>query len=541
MRFDDDKEDRRHAIALFRKQLLEDLIEADPPRGEISARLADIADKTVVLPGGRERCYSVRTLWSWWSAYRKRGLTGLIPAERSDKHVPREITPEILALAIEKRKEVPSRSTVTIIDILEREGLISAGRLHRSTLDRHLEQAGYSRRRLKTLGDKRYIRMLFERPNQLWVGDYHEAPILFNPRSGRFRTVHLSAFIDHYSRCVPHGQWYDNERIATLEDTFKKALLKRGCADKVYVDWGSVYRSADFAFALAHFNIRLCHSKPYRSEGRGVIERFNRTVTDQFEPEARAARIVELDRLNLLFEGWLEERYHRELHSSTNQPPLERYAQEGFTPRWADPVLVADTFRVRVSRKVHPKTSTVEIDGICFLVENFLRGRWVRVYYDPHDLQDILVYLDKKRVQRAFPAKPNEHPQPHPERPTAAPLGFDYLTALRADYDRRIVEQAKHLSLADWTPDPCFSVSAFLTLCAQMLGKELSPYETEDLTAAFETVGPFSETTCRLALEHAVRLCGRGLHVSVYSHYLRTFHLAAVHELAAQKRKKEKP
>ena len=541
MSFDDDNEDRRRAIALFRKQLLEDLIESDLPRGEISARLAEIAAKAVVLPDGRDRCYSLRTLWSWWSAYRKQGLTGLLPAERSDKGVPREITPELLALAIEKRKEVPSRSTLTIIDILEREGLVSADRLHRSTLDRHLEQAGYSRRRLRTLGDKRYIRMLFERPNQLWVGDYHEAPILFDPRTGRFRTVHLCAFIDHYSRYVPHAQWYTNERLATLEDTFKKSLLKRGCPDKIYVDRGSVYRSADFAFALAHFDIRLCHSKPYQSEGRGVIERFNRTVADQFEPEARAARIVELDRLNLLYEGWLEERYHREIHDSIDQPPLERYAQEGFTPRWADPVLVADTFRVRVTRKVHPKTSTVEIEGVRFLVENFLRGRWVRVYYDPHELQDILVYLKKKRVQRAFVAKPNEPPQPRPERPTAAPPRFDYLVALRADYDRRIVQQAKHLSLSDWTPDPSFSLSAFLALCAQMLGKELSPYESEDLTAVFGAVGPFSETTCRLALEHAVRLCGRGLHVSVYSHYLRIFHLAAVRELATQKRKKEKP
>jgi hypothetical protein len=196
---------------------------------------------------------------------------------------------------------------------------------------------------------------------------------------------------------------------------------------------------------------------------------------------------------------------------------------------------------VRVSRKVHPKTSTVEIDGVRFLVETFLRGRWVRVYYDPHNLGDILVYLKKKRVQRAFVAKPNEPPQPRPERPTTAPPRFDYLAALRADYDRRIVQQAKHLSLSDWTPDPVFSLHAFLALCARMLGKELSSYESEDLTAAFETVGPFSETTCRLALEHAVRLCGRGLHVSVYSHYLRTFHLAAVRELAALKQKKEKP
>ena len=61
-----------------------------------------------------------------------------------------------------------------------------------------------------------------------------------------------------------------------------------------------------------------------------------------------------------------------------------------------------------------------------------------------------------------------------------------------------------------------------------MLGHDLSPYESQELTLAFETVGPFAEKTTRLALEHALKLRGRGLHASVYSHYLRTFHLAAL-------------
>ena len=384
---------------------------------------------------------------------------------------------------------------------------------------------------LKTLFDKRYIRLLFEHPNYLWLGDHHEAPILWVPERQRFRTVHMSAFIDHYSKLVPHGQWYGNEQIATVEDTLKKATLKRGLAGSVYVDWGSAYRSDDFAFALAHLGIRLVHSKAYRSEGRGAIERFNRTVAEQFEPEVRAALIPDLGRINLFFEAWLEERYHRARHESTGQAPLDRFAQEGFTPRWADPVLVADTFRVRVRRKVHSKTSTVEVDGIHFLVETFLRRRWVTVYYDPHALDDILVYLKGTRVQRAFVARPNERPQPYPERPTATPPRFDYLAALRADYDRRIVEAARKVSLSDWTAEPGFSLPAFLDLCAQMLGKDLSPYERDELTLAFQTVGPFSENTSRLALEHALKLRGRGLHVSVYSHYLRTFHLAALREL----------
>jgi hypothetical protein len=253
-------------------------------------------------------------------------------------------------------------------------------------------------------------------------------------------------------------------------------------------------------------------------------------VVEQFEAEARVARIEDVAQLNLLFEGWLEQRYHLAKHSSTGQAPLERFAEDGFVPRWPDPVLVADTFRVRVRRKVHPKTSTVEVDGVSFLVESFLRGRWVRVHYDPHRLEDVLVFRGAQRVQRAFVALPNRRPEPRPEPPTTSPPRFNYLASLRAAYDRRIVQQARKVSFADFTPDPGFTLGRFLELCAQMLGHELSPHERDELTAGFQTVGPFAEKTTRLALEHALKLRGRGLHVSVYAHYLRTFQLAALAE-----------
>lgn len=534
---DDEIDDRRRDVALFRESILDELDAEEQARGDLSARIAELAARSFETPWGRVRSFTQRTLWAWWSRYKRQGLLGLLPKARLDKGVARQITPEVLEAAIQARREVPSRSTKTILDVLVRRQLVPAGSLARSTLDRHLEQAGSSRRRLKTLGAKRYIRLLFERPNQFWIGDYHEAPILYEPRTDSFKTVHLGAFIDHYSKLVPHGQWYPNERIATLEDTFKKAILKRGLTDKVYVDNGSVYRSHAFAFALARLGIRLCRSKPYASEGRGGIERFNRTVVEQFEPEVRAAKITDLDRINLFWEAWLEERYHREKHEATGQAPLDRFVLEGFTPRFPDPALVQDTFRVRARRRVHVKTSTVEVDGVHFLVETFLRGRWVQVYYDPHRLDDILVYLGGKRVQRALPPPLHEKPQPTPERPTAAPLSFDYLAALRAAYDQRVAAAARRLSLSEWMPTPGFGLKAFLDLCAQMLGKDLSPYERDALTASFNTVGPFSEPTSRLALEHALKLRGRGLHVSVYTHYLKTFQLEAFRALG----RKDKP
>ena len=104
------------------------------------------------------------------------------------------------------------------------------------------------------------------------------------------------------------------------------------------------------------------------------------------------------------------------------------------------------------------------VDGTTWLLEavrfgkNEVRGRWVQVHYDPHDLADVLIYRDGQRVQRALPQRPNERPQPRPERPTVTPPAFDYLGALRAEYDRRVVAEARRLSFAEWTPAPTFTL-----------------------------------------------------------------------------------
>ncbi len=60
--------------------------------------------------------------------------------------------------------------------------------------------------------------------------------------------------------------------------------------------------------------------------------------------------------------------------------------------------------------------------------------------------------------------------------------------------------------MSAWTPTDAFTLPAFLDVCATLLGKDLAPYERDDLNTVFRTIGPFSEPTTRLALEHAVKL-----------------------------------
>ncbi|MBR2088010.1 MAG: helix-turn-helix domain-containing protein, partial [Oscillospiraceae bacterium] len=98
---------------------------------------------------------STRTLWRYVDAYNECGMDGLEPKGK----VPGQnviVSKELLAEAIRLRREVPSRSVPTIIQILELEGKVTPGTLKRTTLQRALAGAGYSTAMMKMYQDNGY-------------------------------------------------------------------------------------------------------------------------------------------------------------------------------------------------------------------------------------------------------------------------------------------------------------------------------------------------------------------------------------------------
>ena len=75
--------------------------------------------------------------------------------------------------------------------------------------------------------------------------------------------------------------------------------------------------------ACACLGIRLVHSRPGQPAGRGKIEKFFRTVREQFLVEIGSGReLDDMTQLNTLFTAWVETVYHRRVHSETGQAPI---------------------------------------------------------------------------------------------------------------------------------------------------------------------------------------------------------------------------
>ena len=79
--------------------------------------------------------------------------------------------------------------------------------------------------------------------------------------------------------------------------------------------------------------------------------------------------------------------YHRLVHSTTGQTPLQRWdtGWENRKPDRRDPDVIAEAFRWSAQRKV-TKTATVSLHGNTYQVDPLLAGATVELIYDPFDL-----------------------------------------------------------------------------------------------------------------------------------------------------------
>lgn len=136
----------------------------------------------------------------------------------------------------------------------------------------------------------------------------------------------------------------------------------------------------------ARLGIHLIFCRPYAPEGKGKLERWHRTLRDQFLSELDERRITDLDELNARLWAWLEQIYHQTAHAGLGGlTPLARYQRD--LPRirslGAKAAGLDALFYHRVARFVR-KDGTVSYLGQRFEVPYELSGKTIKLVVDPH-------------------------------------------------------------------------------------------------------------------------------------------------------------
>lgn len=280
-------EKQRQEVANFRYGLIAPAVTRKLNPGEQAVLLREIASYTYDIPYSQTKKVSLRTLERYLKAYRENGWEALLPSVRADKLQCKQIAPDVLEKAISLKRENPTRSVRQVMAILELARFVEPGTLKESTLSKQLRRRGMTRKALEKSEQGTFRRFEADYRNACWQGDVQHTLYLPHPeQQGKKKMAYLVVFLDDYSRYVVHGQFYFEERVPRLEDCFKKAILKHGIPDMIYVDNGAIYSSHHFARICGRLRIELKHTRPGRPQGRGKQEKFFRFVDQSFVPEA---------------------------------------------------------------------------------------------------------------------------------------------------------------------------------------------------------------------------------------------------------------
>ena len=437
------------AEALFRMQLVMPLLDPLTTAEERTAWRRHVVSRLHTLPNGRARRVSERTLRRWVQQAREAGMDGLVRKPREDLGQGRKVTRQILERAVALKTEEPRRSIPHILRLMAQERGHPLD-ISSDALWRHLKRLGLSRREKAPKKGLRRFEAL--RAGDLWQCDVKHGPHLPDPaHPGRMHRAYLITFLDDFSRYCSHSEWFAAEDIFALELAFQKALIRAGRPRRVYVDRALIYQSPVFTRACAKLEIRHILGSKEHPEGRGKLERFHRTVDDEFLLELSREPVSTLEAMNQRHWAWLSEVYHNRVHSETKQTPVHRFTQGDPLPE-ADPVLVRELFLWEDERTVD-KTGCVRFAGRRYQCVPGLEHRRVKVRYHPHRLEALQIWIDRKRYPDATPAALHtERERPGDSVSTAGPPAA-YLERLVQQHIERKRRILSPLRLADTKED----------------------------------------------------------------------------------------
>jgi putative transposase len=425
--------DRAQEIGVFRWRVIAEAVDPSLSPRERGVLVRALAAREHLGPDGRWVRVSRNTLDRWIRAYREGGYAALVPAPRRV----RTQTPErLVELACALRREQPARTAAQIHRIIvEAEASAPSAR----TIQRYLVAAGLPWKGGqigRALG-----RFEAEFANELWTGDALHGPLVDG------RRTFLFCFLDDHSRLLVGYRWAGREDVLNASRALREGIAARGVPKACYVDNGSPFVSGQLLRACAVLGIRLIHSRPGRPEGRGKIERAFRTVREQLLVELEDREPASLQELNGLFQAWVESVYHTRVHSETGQTPLERFLADGAPALPAGRVL-REAFRWSEQRTVS-RTGTVEMHGNTYEVDALLAGRRVELIFNPLELAEVEVRLDRRHVGMAVPRRIKRHVHPRAQPPTqpSQPSGIDYLGLIRQRHERQLGRRIDYRNL----------------------------------------------------------------------------------------------
>ncbi|MCK5538279.1 MAG: transposase [Bacteroidales bacterium] len=367
----------------------------------LKRKIEDTSNLLVLLPNSTFGTISKGTIEKWYYAYQEEGLDGLVPKERKDKGLNRDI-PDDVKIEIDKMlsKQKKYKTSNILRDLKCQENLLQ-NLPSNSTIYRYVNLV----RPRYTNKDKGQERLAFEAPNSgdLWQTDIMYGPYLFTLVDGKYKKcqTYLIAILDDHSRLIVHGEFFLSQKVEDYASTLKQAILKRGIPTKLYCDNGKVFLSSQIKRIAGKLGIMVLHTKVRDAAAKGKIERFFRTVRDKFlQPLYMKGLPKTIEELNSTFWSWLETDYHQCFHTGIQMKPIEKWLLSSPQIRLIPADKEYSSFLFHAERKVR-KDGTFSLNGITYETCFTLASKKINIEYDAINNLNVYVSYEKRDYGKA--------------------------------------------------------------------------------------------------------------------------------------------
>jgi putative transposase len=237
----------------------------------------------------------------------------------------------------------------------------------------------------------------------------------------------LLGIMDDRSRLNCHLQWYLDETAQSLIHGLSQAFMKRGLPRALMTDNGAAMLAQETVSGLAGLGIVHQTTLPYSPYQNAKQESFWGRVEGRLMAMLEGEQALTLDALNLATQAWVEQEYHRTVHSELGVTPLERYLAgpnvRRDCPSSAD---LAGAFRIEVARRQRRSDGTISLAGGRFEIPARYRHlAMVQVRYPRWDLTRVDL-VEARTGQILCPLRPlDKSANADGQRRVLTPVGAD--------------------------------------------------------------------------------------------------------------------
>jgi putative transposase len=379
-------------MAYFRFSLIAPVIQStfnDPTK---TAYYRRVTQNSFTLPNGKVMVYNPKTLEKWEEYFRKKGMDGLMPQERSDSGKTRVLNENAIN-EIHRLKEKFSKINATLIyNKLIEDGFINQKEVSLSSIQRFIKHNNLK----SAVNPNQKDRKAFEEEYPCGMYQADTSYTCYINEKGKLRRTYLIQIVDDYSRLIVGSRFFYNDNAYNFQLVLKEAISRYGLCKKLYLDNGSTYSNEQLTLICGSLSIVKIHTPVRDGASKAKVERSFRTLKDTWLNGFDSSTVSSLDELNRLLSEYVRNR-NTTTNRTIGETPMDRYQRGNGHIRvpkskeWLD-----ECFMNRVMRKVN-LDSTVSIDSVYYDVPmQFIRSK-VEIRYLPDCMQDAYIFFEDQK------------------------------------------------------------------------------------------------------------------------------------------------